>query len=178
MRGQITCFPQRLVRKLSFGVAGSHADKRISQHRVSPFKLIDPSKKGHRRFVALWLVDPTKRVISTANVPPQQMAWYMESLLGTDPDSRKDALAKLPAEIVDLLQEKSLVSPEPVSENRKLPAGLSDIVREYFETDGQHMPMGVGEAKEHRKKLMQERSAFVKTSEKGWQDQTYSFCEH
>ncbi|KAJ3492066.1 hypothetical protein NLG97_g5475 [Lecanicillium saksenae] len=46
------------------------------QHRVSPFKLQDPTKPGHRRFLALWLVDPHVRVISTANVPPQQKEWW------------------------------------------------------------------------------------------------------
>ncbi|KAJ6783610.1 hypothetical protein PWT90_05286 [Aphanocladium album] len=46
------------------------------QHRVSPFTLQDPTKPGHRRFLALWLVDPHVRVISTANVPPQQKDWW------------------------------------------------------------------------------------------------------
>ncbi|XWW92309.1 hypothetical protein V2A60_000232 [Cordyceps javanica] len=49
------------------------------QHRVSPLKLQDPSKPGHRRFLALWLVDPHVRVISTANVPPQQRDWWEKS---------------------------------------------------------------------------------------------------
>src|SRR5262245_54926885 len=47
----------------------------VFQHRVSPFKLQDPAKPGHRRFIALWLVDPYTRVISTANVPPQRLDW-------------------------------------------------------------------------------------------------------
>ena len=54
-----------------------------SQHRVSSLQLVDPTKPGHRRFIALWLVDPTRRIISTANVPPQRLDWYMESLLGS-----------------------------------------------------------------------------------------------
>jgi hypothetical protein len=159
-------------------VGGIHANDTCSQHRVSPFKLIDPTKKGHRRFIALWLVDPTKRVLSTANVPPQQMTWYLESVLGTDPVSRKSAIAKLPAEIVALLQEKTLLSPELISQNQTLPAELMEMVREYFKADGEHMPMGVDESKEHRKKLMEERSAFVETSGEGWQNQMYGFCEH
>jgi hypothetical protein len=44
----------------------------ILQHQVQPFELVDKTKKGHRKILALFLVDPGIRVISTANVPPQQ----------------------------------------------------------------------------------------------------------
>lgn len=55
------------------------------QHRVSPFKLQDPTKPGHRRFLALWLVDPHVRIISTANVPPQQSDWCEAEKLAFPP---------------------------------------------------------------------------------------------
>lgn len=29
--------------------------------------------------MALWLVDPHERIVSTANVPPQQKDWWMEA---------------------------------------------------------------------------------------------------
>ena len=44
----------------------------VVHHRVSPFELVDKTRPGHRRVMVLWLVDPYTRVISTANVPPQQ----------------------------------------------------------------------------------------------------------
>jgi len=47
----------------------------VFQHRATPFELRDKTKPGHRKFVALWLVDPLVRVITTANVPPQQPDW-------------------------------------------------------------------------------------------------------
>jgi hypothetical protein len=47
----------------------------VMQHRVGDFRLADPTKPGHRKIVALFLVDPETPVISTANVPPQQMHW-------------------------------------------------------------------------------------------------------
>ncbi|KAG9256854.1 uncharacterized protein F5Z01DRAFT_672086 [Emericellopsis atlantica] len=50
----------------------------VFQHKVSPFKLKDNTKPGHRRFVALWLVDPHHRILSTANVPPQQSSWWKQ----------------------------------------------------------------------------------------------------
>ncbi|KAF5652098.1 hypothetical protein F25303_3571 [Fusarium sp. NRRL 25303] len=49
------------------------------QHRVSSFKLQDPTKPGHRRFIALWIVNPHRRILSTANVPPQQKDWWTGS---------------------------------------------------------------------------------------------------
>jgi Protein of unknown function (DUF4246) len=55
----------------------------ILQHQVQPFKLEDPSKPGHRKILALFLVDPNIRVISTANVPPQQRDWWSEEVLST-----------------------------------------------------------------------------------------------
>lgn len=46
------------------------------QHRVSPFRLADPSRPGHRKILALFLVDPAVPVLSTANVPPQRRDWW------------------------------------------------------------------------------------------------------
>ncbi|KAI1038215.1 hypothetical protein LB503_012108 [Fusarium chuoi] len=47
----------------------------VFQHRGSSFKGQDPTKPGHRRFIALWLVDPHRRILSTANVPQQKNWW-------------------------------------------------------------------------------------------------------
>ncbi|UKZ52594.1 hypothetical protein TrVGV298_006375 [Trichoderma virens] len=51
----------------------------VFQHRVSSFRLKDETKPGHRRFLALWLVDPHERIVSTAMVPPQQKDWWTEA---------------------------------------------------------------------------------------------------
>ncbi|KAF2490543.1 hypothetical protein BU16DRAFT_470413 [Lophium mytilinum] len=149
----------------------------VFQHRVSPFKLIDPTKPGHRRFIALWLVDPTKRIISTANVPPQQQDWWADAAFGDTPESRSAALAKLPAELLTLLKEKGLRD-VPSTDEGHLPAELMEMVREYFNADQDSFLMGVEEAKKHREKLMQARGAFLQVAEKGWQLHSYSFCEH
>ncbi|KAJ6548588.1 hypothetical protein B0H19DRAFT_1237361 [Mycena capillaripes] len=51
------------------------------QHRVSPFKLSDLAKPGHRKIPAIFLVDPTiKHIPSTTVVPPQQAEWASEAL--------------------------------------------------------------------------------------------------
>ena len=144
---------------------------------MSPFQLTDPTKPGHRRFIALWLVDPTMRVISTANIPPHQMDWYIASILGTDSKAQGKSIAKLPPDLVQLLAEKSNIDVTDVREGQ-LPKELLDWVRKDLDKDGNSLPMSLEEAEEHRLKLMQERSAFVITSEENWQLQTYSFCEH
>ncbi|KAF5643069.1 hypothetical protein F52700_2784 [Fusarium sp. NRRL 52700] len=48
----------------------------LMQHRVSPFKLVDRTRPGHRKILALFLVDPAIPIISTSNVPPQQKHWW------------------------------------------------------------------------------------------------------
>ncbi|KAL3467016.1 hypothetical protein BJX64DRAFT_284164 [Aspergillus heterothallicus] len=48
----------------------------IFQHRVAPFSLVDRNKPGHRKILALFLVDPNITVISTANVPVQRADWW------------------------------------------------------------------------------------------------------
>lgn len=148
-----------------------------SQHRVSPFKLIDPTKPGHRRFIALWLVDPTHRIISTANVPPQQMNWYTDSVFGPDSPARKEVLEKLPPDVIQLLAEAGKLD-VPIDREFTLPEELREYVRGYMKEDRSELPMTVEEAEEHRLKLMQERSAFVKNVDERSQSYTYSFCEH
>jgi hypothetical protein len=149
-----------------------------SQHRVSHFSLIDPTKPGHRRFIALWLVDPNIRVISTANVPPQQQSWWIDAVFGNTDESRGEAIAKLPPELVTLLQQRGQEASLPSTVEGRLPPELMDMVQDHFDADGNMLPMTAEEAKEHRLKLMQERSGFVERAEKGWQEHSYNFCEH
>lgn len=44
----------------------------ILQHRVGSFRLTDPARPGHRKILAFFLVDPSERIVSTSDVPPQQ----------------------------------------------------------------------------------------------------------
>lgn len=145
----------------------------VFQHRVSPFKLADPTKPGHRRFIALWLVDPYRRIISTANVPPQQQEWWVESAFGKSEDSQKSSADKLPADVVRLLREKGVVLSDKEVKTA-LPAEPLDIVRKYLD-----LPMlSLEEAKEHRLKLMAERSSHHTNVNGAWTSAAYNFCEH
>lgn len=44
----------------------------VLQHRVGPFRLADPTRPGHRKILAFFLVDPAENIVSTSDVPPQQ----------------------------------------------------------------------------------------------------------
>jgi hypothetical protein len=44
----------------------------ILQHRVDSFRLKDPTRPGHRKILAFFLVDPSETIVSTSDVPPQQ----------------------------------------------------------------------------------------------------------
>ena len=79
----------------------------VFQHRVLPFSLQDRGKPGHRKILALFLVDPHTPILSTANIPPQQKAWWSEKLL------EDNSLSKLPAELTD--QVIGEVSGVPIS---------------------------------------------------------------
>ena len=155
----------------------------VFQHRVSGFRLADPTKPGHRRFIALWLVDPHTRIISTANVPPQQAEWWAERALGSlDSNKNGSDSSMLPPEIAQLLLEKGLGKSQLAEAiaagdvgKTKLPAELLDMVRKEL---GEGLPMTREEAEEHRLKLMGARSAFQVEARDRWESVEYSFCEH
>ncbi|KAJ7862636.1 hypothetical protein B0H14DRAFT_2740011 [Mycena olivaceomarginata] len=73
----------------------------IYQHRVSPFRLLDPTKPGHRKIIAIFLVDPSIDPIPSAtDIPPQQSDWVFEAL--EDPTS---TFTRLPSELAIKVQE-------------------------------------------------------------------------
>lgn len=45
------------------------------QRRMGPSQLQDKIEPGHCRFLTVSIVDPTYRLCSTRNVPPQQTDW-------------------------------------------------------------------------------------------------------
>jgi hypothetical protein len=77
------------------------------QHRVQPFSLADPTKPGHRKILALFLVDPNIRVISTAHVPAQRRDWW-ERIVPWN-----NILGRLPAELQ--IQVASQIDDFPLS---------------------------------------------------------------
>lgn len=127
----------------------------ILQHRVQPFELDDTTKPGHRKIVALFLVDPNVRVVSTAHVPAQQVDWWRESsTMGRGTDA--------PAQVISTGLDK-------------LPVELKDRVYEEIE----EFPITLREAKELRDELMEERKYFIREHAKAVQEyNAFSLCEH
>ncbi|KAF8874344.1 hypothetical protein BD779DRAFT_1630316 [Infundibulicybe gibba] len=99
--------------------------------KVQPFELADPSKPkeghgkpGHRKILALFLVGPNIKIISTANVPCQRRDWWRECI-GTN----GNALGRLPVELQDLVFD--LVDPLDFPPNFEEAASLrSELMEE------------------------------------------------
>ncbi|KAI9504896.1 hypothetical protein BX070DRAFT_188861 [Coemansia spiralis] len=66
----------------------------IYQHRVSSFKLADPTKPGYRKIFAFFFIDPATKVPSTEVVPPQQQDWWTEQLENVNPIGSLPSLVK------------------------------------------------------------------------------------
>ena len=77
----------------------------ILQHQVQPFELVDSSKPGHRKILALFLIDPNRRIISTANVPPQQRDWWRDAVAETPGHSFGKLPVELQRHICDYVEE-------------------------------------------------------------------------
>ncbi|KAK0638191.1 hypothetical protein DIS24_g10065 [Lasiodiplodia hormozganensis] len=66
----------------------------VLQRRVRPLELADKTMPGYCKVVELLLVDPARRVLSTANVAPQQKGWWEAEVRGSG------VLGRLPEELV------------------------------------------------------------------------------
>jgi hypothetical protein len=91
----------------------------IFQHLVSPFKLADPTKPGHRKILVFFLCDPTITDIpDTTTVPPQQLDWYRDEIRRI-PET--DPIYTLPPEVMQSVMdtvEMDLMSREEAEEHR------------------------------------------------------------
>lgn len=85
------------------------------QHQVSPFSLADRSRPGHRKILALFLVDPHLPIISSANIPPQQEDWWKER----DEVLNEVLGLKLPTELQYMVRGYMDVSPITLEEAKK-----------------------------------------------------------
>ncbi|KAF7977247.1 hypothetical protein HWV62_4361 [Athelia sp. TMB] len=87
----------------------------VFQHRVAPFKLADPTQPGHRKILALFLVDPHIQIISSAHVPCQRRDWWADELRRTNAP-----LGKLPLEIMQEVTGKVEDFPISLEDAKKL----------------------------------------------------------
>ncbi|KAG8988969.1 hypothetical protein FRB90_002465 [Tulasnella sp. 427] len=120
----------------------------IYQHQVSSFKLVDPAKPGHRKIVALFLVDPNTRIPSTTDIAPQQGQWVHEAVRDSLHNEKKPMAVPLPVELIDMV------------------------------SDNVESAMTLEEAKLYREQLMDERTAFVGVVDEQHFMTEFNFCEH
>ncbi|KAF7354698.1 hypothetical protein MSAN_01383500 [Mycena sanguinolenta] len=72
----------------------------VYQHCVAPFRLLDPSKSGHRKILAIFLVDPSIEPIPSAtNIPPQQADWILDTMQEAQGDPNS-LFSRLPLELL------------------------------------------------------------------------------
>ncbi|KAI5781596.1 hypothetical protein EDC01DRAFT_619521 [Geopyxis carbonaria] len=130
------------------------------RHYAGPFQLCDKTRPGHRTVVQLHLVDPTRPVLSTANVPPQQRDWWAPPAR----DACEAALHRLPAEL----------------RNMCWPYG-PEAREELADTAAEHATIGRAEAEALRNELIRDwetrmgeyeawREALCVLSEDGFHD--------
>ncbi len=70
------------------GTVAAKSDRCIAYHNclrqsASSFHLADPSRGGVRRSLTFLLVDPSVRIASTADVPPQQPQWLEREMISS-----------------------------------------------------------------------------------------------
>jgi hypothetical protein len=120
----------------------------IYQHRVAPFRLIDPSKPGHRKILAIFFIDPSIELIPSAtNIPPQQADWVFDALEEARGDS-KSLFSRFPPELLNLIY---------------------DHLPDTF--------MMRREAEEYRRQLMKERTGFMEGRDEELSF-AFNMCEH
>jgi hypothetical protein len=120
----------------------------VYQHRVAPFHLLDPTKPGHRKILAIFLVDPSIAPIPSAtNIPPQQADWTFDAL----EDARND----------------------PNSLFSRLPPELSNLIHQNLP----HTFMTRDEAEDYRLRLMEERTSFTQDRREEL-SYSFNMCEH
>ncbi|KAI1394262.1 uncharacterized protein F4822DRAFT_43229 [Hypoxylon trugodes] len=71
----------------------------VFQHQVQPFELEYPLKPGHRKILAMFLVDPSIRILSTGVVPPQRKDWWAREIRNITPFS------EIPIEVFDIIMD-------------------------------------------------------------------------
>ncbi|KAH6561822.1 hypothetical protein BASA62_009568 [Batrachochytrium salamandrivorans] len=100
------------------------------QHKVMPFELADPSKPGVRKILAFFLIDPSKRIVSTAHTPPQQPDWYTVCLNDTPIPEKLwgDIIKYIPGTMS--LEEARLIRLELMQERSAFAGTLNEYVSE------------------------------------------------
>ncbi|PWN33664.1 uncharacterized protein FA14DRAFT_64352 [Meira miltonrushii] len=167
------------------------------QHKLSPFKLINPTKPGHRRMIVMFLVDPDCRITSTAEIAQQQCNEREAAFaFGTTVDELPNIqLGNLTFDISDLIMREVLgKSKEAFEEFKKIEQRKKEAMGKKRQQilDGEESeqwlkdrevvsfsaPMTYEEACWHRARLMQQRSQIMEEFVQEDDEEGWNLCEH
>ncbi|TFK70996.1 hypothetical protein BDN72DRAFT_958380 [Pluteus cervinus] len=95
----------------------------ILQHQVQPFQLADPTQPGDRKLLALFLVDPNLKIISTANVPCQRADWWRQAVHDGPEKARQ---VRIPIELQEHILDEVEEFPLSMEEAKDLRLELMD----------------------------------------------------
>jgi hypothetical protein len=96
------------------------------QHQVQPFQLRDTGKTGHRSILCFFVVDPNRRIRSSATCPPQQSDWLQRELVNMP------NFFRLPREVLNLIMHMVQTPPPPPPvEFPSLTVTESTLARDY-----------------------------------------------
>ncbi|KAH7320579.1 hypothetical protein B0I35DRAFT_427415 [Stachybotrys elegans] len=132
----------------------------IFQRRVGDFHLTDPSKPGHCSLITLWLAEPMVRLVSTANVPPQRLDWWVDATFPGDAAGAN----KVPPEIVLMMHDRpgwKEHMPEKLSaraQGYRLSQEVYNMVRDEFATTSNLWTRA--EAEKQRRLIMGDQAEF------------------
>lgn len=133
----------------------------ILQHQVQPFSLSDMTKPGHRKILAMFLIDPNIPILSTANVPPQSKSWWAEEVRKVSPlDTLPEELFEM---IIDYVKGFPMSWEEAAVYREDLMAERGTINHEHDEQMYESVSI--------------ERVISRMVANSVWQ-QTFNFCEH
>ncbi|TCD63734.1 hypothetical protein EIP91_004985 [Steccherinum ochraceum] len=106
--------------KVSTSAGLSVAFPNIYQHCLSPFHLVDPTKPGHRKILAFFLVDPNIKIPSASDVAPQQASWMLEFMYDTSHKGIGGTyFERLPIELREIIVEYAFMSQAEANEIRE-----------------------------------------------------------
>ncbi|KIO28461.1 hypothetical protein M407DRAFT_22356 [Tulasnella calospora MUT 4182] len=88
------------------------------QYRVSPLKLVDPTRPGYGKLIAFLLVDPENPIPSTTDIPPQQAHW---------PQTENEGDLRVPMTLEEAKQYRT-------QSMKEMQALFSTVNEQHFET--------------------------------------------
>ncbi|KAG9942583.1 hypothetical protein KCU85_g9184, partial [Aureobasidium melanogenum] len=96
----------------------------VLQHNVGSFQLEDDTRGGERKILALFLVDPHVRILSTSKVPPQRKDWWQSELRKQREDIHR--LKTLPNELMEQVFEDVTDFPISMDEAKNVREALME----------------------------------------------------